>query len=127
MRSRPLLHPKNIGCHAERVVAHYLVDLGFQVVALNLRVGRDELDVVARKEDLVVVVEVRTRGPRAWTTSFGSILEAKRNHIRRAARRLWQRRYARDPSVSRLRIDAAAVAFDSRGGAVVTYCPAAFR
>ena len=107
-------------------MAEYLVELGFQVVALNLRIGRDEIDVVARKDQLVVVVEVRFRGARAWTTGFGSIQEPKRRHVRRAAQRLWQRRYARDPSVSRLRIDAAAVTFDAQGRALVNYCPAAF-
>jgi hypothetical protein len=38
---------------------------------------------------------------------------------------LWRARYARDPSVTRLRIDVAAVAFSERG-AHVYYCPGAF-
>jgi Holliday junction resolvase-like predicted endonuclease len=119
-------HPKTIGSRAELAVAAYLVELGFHIVALNLRVGRDEIDVVARKCDLVVVVEVRFRGAGAWTTGFGSIQEPKRRHVRRAARRLWQKRYAHDLSVSRLRIDAAAVTFDPQGCLRVNYCPAAF-
>jgi putative endonuclease len=119
-------HPKSIGTRAELVVARYLLGLDFDIVALNLRVGPDEIDVVARQHDLVAVVEVRSRGPRSWTTGFGSIQEPKRRHIRRAARRLWRVRYAHDPSVSRLRIDAATVTFTSNGHAQVTYCPAAF-
>lgn len=99
---------------------------GFELVATNLRVGLDELDLVVRKLDLVVVVEVRSRGPRAWTTAFGSIMGPKRRHVRRAAHRLWRQRYARDPSVSRLRIDAATVVFTADGRALVDYCPAAF-
>ena len=95
-------------------------------MALNLRVGRLELDVVARLGELVVVVEVRTRGSSAWTTGFGSIDGRKRQLIRRAGERLWQRRYKSDPSVSRLRFDAASVSFDEQGRADVEYVPAAF-
>lgn len=106
------------------VVAQYLKDRGFDLVALNLRVGRDELDVVARRHDLVVIVEVRFRSASSWTTGFGSILADKRKRLQRAARRLWRTRYARDATVSRIRLDAAAVAF-SNGRYVITYCPGA--
>lgn len=122
----PPEHPKHLGSRAELAVAEYLAERGFELVALNLRVGHDELDVVARKLDLVIVVEVRSRGVNAWTSAFGSIMGPKRRHVRRAAQRLWRQRYARDASVSRLRIDAATVQFDSRGVPLITYCPAAF-
>src|SRR5215217_6186020 len=55
------------GRAAERAVARYLAERGFQILAVNLRLQYLELDVVARLEDLVVVVEVRTRGHGAWT------------------------------------------------------------
>jgi putative endonuclease len=95
-------------------------------VATNLRIGRLELDVVARRGELVVVVEVRTRGAGAWTSGFGSIDSRKRQLIRRAGERLWQRRYKADPSVARLRFDAASVSFDEQGTAQIEYVPAAF-
>lgn len=113
-----------LGARAELEVARYLEDRGFEVVALNLRVGPDELDVVARRGDLVVVVEVRFRSSSSWTTAFGSILPEKRKRIQRAARRLWRARYARDPSVTRLRLDAAAVVLED-GRYAITYCPGA--
>lgn len=97
----------------------------FAIVATNLRVGQYEIDVVARSGPLIVVVEVRTRGARAWTSGFGSLDGAKRRRIRLAGERLWQRRYRKDPSAERLRYDAASVSFVS-GEAVVEYVPAAF-
>jgi putative endonuclease len=112
------------GAQAELAVAGYLQDQGFEIVALNLRVGRDELDVVARRDELVVVVEVRFRSATSWTTGFGSILPEKRKRIQRAARRLWRVRYAHDSSVARLRLDAAAVVL-TEGRYVITYCPGA--
>ncbi len=110
---------------AEACVAEHLRQLGFEIVATNLRLGHLELDIVARRHDLVVVVEVRTRSSRSWTTAHGSVLGPKRKHLRKAAARLWRTRYARDPSVSRLRIDVAAVHFRPQG-VLIDYCPAAF-
>ena len=98
---------------------------GYQIVALNLRLQYLELDVVARHNDVIVVVEVRQRGPRAWTSGFGSIDGRKRHRIRLAGHRLWQRRYQHDPSVNRLRFDAASVRFGP-GGAEIEYVEAAF-
>jgi putative endonuclease len=94
-------------------------------VATNLRVGRLEIDVVAREGTVILVVEVRARGPGAWTRGFGSLDTPKRARIRRAAERLWQRRYRHDPSVERMRIDAASVTFTARG-VRVEYVKAAF-
>lgn len=98
---------------------------GFQIVAINLRLQYLELDVVARRGDLVVVVEVRTRSARAWTTGFGSLDGKKRYRVRLAGQRLWARRYRNDPSVNRMRFDAASVVFGA-AGPVIEYVEAAF-
>lgn len=110
---------------AEQAVAQLLAERGFQVVATNLRLGHLEIDIVARRRDLVVVVEVRARDVASWTTGFGSITAGKRRRVREAARRLWRRRYRKDLSVSRLRLDAAAVLFRP-GGMEIHYAEGAF-
>jgi putative endonuclease len=107
-------------------VARYLTEQGFDIVALNLRLQYLELDVVARRGDLVVVVEVRSRGRGAWTTGFGSLDGRKRYRLRLAGQRLWERRYQADLSVKRLRFDAASVTFGPSGVAHVDYVAAAF-
>ncbi len=101
-----------LGARAEALVAAWLVEQGYEIVATNLRIGALEIDLVARKGPVVAVVEVRTRGPTARTTGFGSVNGLKRERIRRAGERLWQRRYRRDLSVERLRFDVASVRFD---------------
>jgi putative endonuclease len=110
---------------AESAVVDLLVRAGFHIVARNLHLGHLELDVVARCRELVVVVEVRARSRGGWVTGFGSIDAHKRRRVRQAAERLWRKRYRRDPSVTRLRIDAAAVLFDE-SGMTITYCKGAF-
>ena len=114
------------GTLAERAVAEYLRARGYEIVAQNLRIGRLELDLVARQGRVIAVVEVRTRGDGAWTTGLGSLTQAKRQRIRRAGERLWQRRYRNDDSIDRLRFDAASVRFDAHDEASVEYVVAAF-
>ena len=113
------------GALAEQIVAAWLERHGYAIVATNLRVGRLELDVVARQGPVIAVVEVRTRGATAWTSAFGSIDATKRLRLRRAGERLWQRRYKHDSTVERLRFDVASVRLD-REPAEVEYVMAAF-
>jgi putative endonuclease len=116
---------RELGIRAEAAVARYLKDAGLAIVATNLRMGKLELDVIARDGDVIIVVEVRARTSAAWTTGFGSIDSKKRLRIRRAAERLWSRRYKNDPTVARLRIDAASVTFDG-DTPTIEYAKAAF-
>ncbi len=95
-------------------MADYLVAHGFAVVGRNLHVGRYELDVIAQREGLVVVVEVRTRGPGSLEGAFESITPAKRRRTLLAVERLWHERLAAVRSVERVRIDAATVTFEGR-------------
>jgi len=100
---------KDIGDRAERIVARWLEDQGALILARNMRLSYLELDIVAREKDVVVIVEVRARGEGAWTSPFSSIGGKKKMHLRHAAERLWDRRFKRDPTVSRIRIDVASV------------------
>jgi putative endonuclease len=93
-------------------VADYLFARGFHILARNLRLGPLELDVVARRADLVVVVEVRTRGRGSFVGPFESVTPGKRARLMRAADRLWRQRLSRSKDIQRVRIDVAAVTFD---------------
>lgn len=113
------------GREAEGAVARYLQAHGFQIIERNLRLGRLEIDLVARRQQLAVVVEVRTRGNGAWTRPLGSLGRAKRARVRRAGERLWRKRLGHDPSLRLLRFDAAGVRFGNHGPEV-DYVAAAF-
>jgi putative endonuclease len=89
-------------------------------------VGPYELDIVARDGKTVVIVEVRFRSARSLTSGFGSLSAAKRQRVRRAGERLWHAEYRHDPTIERMRFDAASVHFDRDGRALVEYAMAAF-
>ena len=85
------------------------------------------MDIVARSGPVIAVVEVRARGPAAWQSGFASIDAKKRQSIRRAGERLWQRRYRNDSTVERLRFDVASVTVDDQGAVLeIEYRAAAF-
>jgi putative endonuclease len=107
-------------------VASDLERSGIAILATNLRLGRLELDIVARDGDTVVVVEVRTRGAGAWQTGMESIARTKAKRVRAAGERLWRQRFLRDPTVNRMRFDVAVVTFDEAGNHSIEYARGVF-
>ena len=98
---------------AEDLVASLLEDRGFQIYGRNVRVGRLELDVIARRGSLVVVCEVRSRASARPVFPAETISGKKLARVRRATA-MWLRR----EKLGRVhaRIDAAAVVFDGPAG-----------
>jgi putative endonuclease len=91
----------------------------------NIRIGHLELDIVASLGPVAVVVEVRTRGERSWTSGLGSVTWAKRRRVRRAGEALWRSLSLRHPGLERMRFDLATVHWE--GNVVhVEHVPAAF-
>lgn len=74
----------------------------------------------------LVLVEVRTRSETAWTSALGSIDGWKRTRLRRAAERLWRRKYRFDPTLDHVRFDVAAVRFRRGEAPEIEYVRAAF-
>ncbi len=97
------------GREAEDAATAFLVSEGFEIWWRNERIGALEVDVVARKDDLVVIVEVRTRGEGSYVGALASITRAKRVALLRAARALWKGRLSKRTDVARMRIDVMAV------------------
>lgn len=102
-----------MGQRAETLACRYLLDRGFCIVGRNVRLGRLELDVIARHGDLMVFCEVRSRTSDALMTPAQSIGPLKVARVRRAAA-TWLRRNV--PGTSQVRFDVASVVFDCPGG-----------
>lgn len=116
---------REIGAHAEALVAAHLVASGLTLIGTNVRVGRLELDVVARDGPVIVIVEVRARGPGSWVRPLDSVDAKKRDRVRRAGERLWRARFAKDESVERMRFDVAGVEIGADGEARIEIVKAA--
>lgn len=103
------------GRAAERAAATFLLEHGYALLWQNLRLGRDELDLVVRKDDLLVVVEVRHRGAGAWTGGFESVDYDKRRKLLRATRALLRGPARTLSGLTRCRIDVVDVLWSEPG------------
>jgi len=92
------------GALLEERAAELLRDAGFQILLRNFRCRGGELDIVARRGELLVIAEVRLRASSRFGGAAASIGESKRRRLLRAARYLLLRR----PALQRL-----AVRFDA--------------
>lgn len=106
---QPFVNRYAIGHRAEDLAAAYLEREGFRVLWRNIRIGSLEIDLVAMKDDLVIIVEVRSRSASAFEGPLASIGWNKRRMLLRAARGLWRGRLKKVPDVARVRIDVIAI------------------
>jgi putative endonuclease len=74
-----------LGKRAEAFVADKLVADGFTILARNARVGRLEIDLIARRGSLVVFCEVRARRSDRFMAPAESLDRRKLERVRRAA------------------------------------------
>jgi len=74
------------GDTAEDLACRHLEGLGCAIVERNFRTKGGEIDIVARKGDVLVFVEVRSRGDASFGTPEESVTPAKRRRIVAAAR-----------------------------------------
>lgn len=91
---------------------------GWTVLGRRVRVGKLEVDLLARRGDIVACVEVRGRRVDALVSAADSIDWKKRRSLAKAARALWSRRFARDESVRIVRIDLATVTYGPEGAVI---------
>jgi putative endonuclease len=80
------------GWRGEEVVRRWLESQGWQVEAQRYRVGREEIDLVVRRRDLVAFVEVKTRRSLAHGSPMEAVHWRKRRAIGRVAA-VWALRF----------------------------------
>ena len=90
------------GRKAERMAARHLKKKGYKILTKNWYGRRGELDIIARDGDVLVVVEVRSRGEGSPYIAEQSITPSKRRHLSRTATELIRKHQIRQAS---LRID----------------------
>jgi putative endonuclease len=76
------------GRAAEEAAAKYLTRTGWRVLARNQRVGRGELDIIARRGVVLAFVEVKARRSRTCGSPEDAVTPRKQAQIRRLAE-LW--------------------------------------
>jgi putative endonuclease len=111
------------GLEGEHEAMAYLTSCGWQIEAHRFRLGRHDLDIVARRGQLVAFVEVKTRRSSAFGAGIESIGWRKQRDIDRTAAH-WILRHRRPADA--YRFDVIQVNWQ-RGKWVVEHVEDAFR
>jgi putative endonuclease len=113
------------GLDCETLAAAYLQDRGVAVLARNARCRAGELDIIARQDDLLIIVEVRQRGRSDFGGALVSVNRSKQRKIIRATRYFLQRHW--EWRALALRFDVVAIEGAPDGTHEINWVQDAFR
>jgi putative endonuclease len=87
------------GRQGEERAEIFLRKAGLKIIARNVRVGSDELDLIARQGDTLIFAEVKTRANENFGRPAAAVNRAKRRKLSRAAIRFLKNRKLRPPYI----------------------------
>jgi putative endonuclease len=76
----------DFGREGEQIAKAYLLKEGYQIIAENYQFSHVEIDLIAYKNNLLVFVEVKSRGTSKYGHPENFVNKDKRKHLKRAAR-----------------------------------------
>jgi putative endonuclease len=74
-------HNQKIGQWGEQAAAEYIQTKGYEILGKNFRTPYGEIDIIARVEDLIVFVEVKTRTSRSFGLPEEGLTRRKLAHM----------------------------------------------
>ena len=101
---------KEIGDQGEAEAVNFLFANGYEVLKKNYRFGRAEIDIITRKDDELVFIEVKTRKNADYGYPESFVSEQQERRIRLAAEK-----YVEDTCwQGEIRFDIIAIIWDSK-------------
>ncbi len=74
-----------LGARGEQMAADFLKRSGYEILERNFKYDRAEIDLIARKENIVVFCEVKTRKSNTYGGGEDAVDSRKQAQIRKAA------------------------------------------
>ena len=112
-----------ISQEAETFACLWLAERGWGIEARNFRTRRSEIDIIAKKEDVLIFVEVKFASDSSATIALGKIDSEKQARIVHAAMAY----LSKNPPSGQIRFDVAVVRGSSLNLRMDTYLEDAFR
>jgi len=81
---------QRLGGWGERVAAHYLETINYQVLHANYRTPFGEIDLICQAGDITIFVEVKTRSGLDFGYPEEAVTPSKRTHLLDAIQFFWQ-------------------------------------
>jgi len=73
------------GKQGEAIALNFLRKKGYEILALNWRYKKAEIDLITQKDDLLVIVEVKTRSSEVFENPKEAVTIGKQKNIVKAA------------------------------------------
>ena len=106
------MNPGALGRLGEELATRHLRRRGWRILGRNVREGRKEIDIIARRGDVLAFVEVKTRRSHGFGHPLEAISRRKQSEIREVAGRWLHRNPQR---VNTLRFDAVGIILGPSG------------
>lgn len=74
-----------LGNQGEKVAQKFLESSGYKILEKNWRFGKYEIDLIARKDHFVAIVEVKTRGSNLFENPEDTVSQQQRKRLIEAA------------------------------------------
>jgi len=106
------MNRRETGIMGEKLARDFLAERGYKILESNYRCPHGEIDIIARDEESLVFIEVRTKTSHEFGSPEESITAAKKEKLRDTAYHYQQ---THDDLPQSWRIDFVAVELDARG------------
>jgi putative endonuclease len=77
-------YKQKVGQFGENLVCDFLTKKGYKIIAQNVKLGFQEIDIITKKEDLIVFVEVKTRTNNIFGDAELAVDTLKINNLKKA-------------------------------------------
>lgn len=108
---------RGLGYYGEKMAVQYLVSQGYEILKTNYTIRGGEIDIIARraarKSNILVFIEVKTRQTDSFGAGEDSINFWKRRRLQRAINNYLHKTFESDPDY---RVDIIEITLDKKSG-----------
>ncbi len=80
------MNNRELGSYGENLAKNYLIDKGYEILSTNVKFSRFcELDIVAKFDNTISFIEVKTRKTLKLGSPLEAVTETKYNNIKKGA------------------------------------------
>lgn len=80
------MNKRRFGIIGEKIAQGFLLNKGYDILETNFHTKRGEIDIIAKKDECIIFVEVKTRTNLKFGTPAMAVNFTKKKHIKSAAK-----------------------------------------
>lgn len=80
------MNTRRFGIIGEKIAQDYLRDKGYEILKTNFYTKRGEIDIIAKKDNYIIFIEVKTRTNMKYGTPAMAVNSIKKKHIKFVAK-----------------------------------------